>query len=541
LKLEAEMAYRELFVLEIKEVLRLWSRGRGFRTVAKRTSVDRKTVRRYVETAEALGLSRDEDSRPLDDDLIAEVAAAVRPGAPSDPGQMREHCREHAELIEGWVDQGCRGPKVRKLIGRHTGVVVPLRTLQRFIAEELGRNGRPRDTVRVVDPAACEILEVDFLELGTFPERGTGRTRKMHALLCTAGYSRHQFVWPCLSQTQQDVIEALEAAWRFFGGVFPLLVFDNLKAVVEVSDPISPKLNPTFVEYVQSRDFEVDPARKRKPRDKAVVERQVQYVRGDYFGGEDFGSVEEARREAVRWCREDAGMRTHGTTRRHPLEVFEQEEQPLLKPAPTEPYDEPCWSEVHAGRDHAVVVNYALYSVPSTIGEVDLRVRSDRATVKLYLGAKLVKVHPRKRPGEASIDPADLPPGKAELATRDGAALQRRAEIFGANVGEYARRLLEGPLPWTRMRQVYRLNGLALRYGELADEACARALELDVVDVMRIQRMLERGLVQRGLLSLRTPQPQLPRKVVPLRFARDPKEYRTRRSTAPQGDPDATA
>jgi hypothetical protein len=47
--------------------------------------------------------------------------------------------------------------------------------------------------------------------------------------------------------------------------------------------------------------------------------------------------------------------------------------------------------------------------------------------------------------------------------------------------------------------------------------------------------------VQRGLLSLRTPQPQPPRKVVPLRFARDPKEYRTRRSTAPQGDPDATA
>ncbi len=535
------MAYRELHVLEVKEVLRLWARGRGYRRVAKRTSLDRKTVRRYVEAAQALGLSRDSDSRLLDDELIAEVVTAVRPGAPSQSGVMRHHCREHAHLIEGWLDEGCRGPKVVKLLGRHTGVVVPLRTLQRFIVEELGRDGRKRDTVRIVDPEACEILEVDFLTLGAIVERGTGRSVALHALLCTAGYSRHQFVWPCLSQNQQDVIEGLEAAWRFFGGIFPLIVFDNLKAVVEVSDPISPKLNPTFVEYAQSRDFEVDPARKRKPRDKAVVERQVQYVRDDYFRGERFGSVEEAGREAVRWCREDAGMRTHGTTRRHPLEVFEQEEQPLLKPAPTEPYDEPCWSDVHAGRDHAVVVDYALYSVPYQLGEVDLRVRSDRATVKLYLGAKLVKVHPRKRPGEANIDPADLPPGKAELATRDGASLQRRAEIFGPSVGEYARRLLEGPLPWTRMRQVYRLLGLALRHGELTDEACERALELDVVDVKRIQRMLERGLVRRGILSPRPPQPQPQRKVVPLRFARDPKEYRTRRSTSPEGNPDATA
>ena len=71
------MAYRELFVIEVKEVLRLWARGRGYRTVARMTSVDRKTVRRYVDAATVLGLTRDEDSRPLDDELLGEVVAAV--------------------------------------------------------------------------------------------------------------------------------------------------------------------------------------------------------------------------------------------------------------------------------------------------------------------------------------------------------------------------------------------------------------------------------------------------------------------------------
>ena len=533
------MAYRELFVVEIKEVLRLWVRGHGYRKVAQRTAVDRKTVRRYVEAAEALGLSREEDSRPLDDDLLADVAAAVHSGRPSVPGEMREHCRFHHELIEDWLDEGCRGPKVVKLLGRHTGVVVPLRTVQRFIAEELGRDGRGGDTVRIVDPPAGTVLEVDFLKLGSFVERGTGRRRDMHALLCTAGYSRHQFVWPCLNQTQQDVIDGLEAAWRFFGGVFPVVVFDNLKAVVEVPDPISPKLNAEFVEYMQARDFEVDAARNRKAKDKARVERQVRYVRDDYFRGERFGSVDEARREAERWCRDDAGMRNHGTTRQHPREVFEQEELSLLRPVPSKPYDAPCWSTVKVGRDHAVVVGYALYSVPYSLGEVEVRVRSDRTTVKLYRGARLVKVHPRKRQGESHIDPADLPPGKAELATRDSESLQRQAEAFGPHVGEYARRLAQGPLPWTKMRQLFRLLGLARRYGgELVDEACERALELDVVDVTLIDRMLKRGLVRRGLLP---PSPPKPRgQVVPLRFARNPKEYRARRPE-PQGEPDAPA
>ena len=535
------MAYRELFVLEIKEVLRLWAHGHGYRKVARMTTVDRKAVRRYIEAAQALGLSQDEGGRPLDDDLLVDVVDAVRPGAPSSPGLMRAHCRKHRKLIDDWVAEGCKGPKIVKLIGRHTGVVVPLRTLQRFLTEEI-EGPRRGGSVRIVDPPAGQCLEVDFLQLGFFEERSTGKRLKMHALLCTAGYSRHQFVWPCLDQTQEDVIAGLEAAWRFFGGVFEVLIPDNLKAIVLVADPVSPKLNAAFVEYAQSRDFEIDPARSRKPKDKARVERQVSFVRNDYFGGERFGSVEEARIEAERWCREDAGMRTHGTTRRHPLEVFEQEELPLLKPAPSEPYDAPRWVTISVKRDHAIVVDHALYSVPYVIEDTELRVRIDLATVKLYHGNKLVKLHPRKRQGEANIDPVDLPPGKAELATRDGATLQRRAEAFGPHAGEYARRLLDGPLPWSRMRHVYRLLGLGKRYGgELLDEACARALELDVVEVIRIDRMLSRGLVRRGLLSAPPSRPApRPGNVVALRFARDPREWRA--VQPPEGEePDAPA
>ena len=42
------MAFREVAVVEIREVLRAWLSGSGLRKVAEQAGVDRKTARRYV-------------------------------------------------------------------------------------------------------------------------------------------------------------------------------------------------------------------------------------------------------------------------------------------------------------------------------------------------------------------------------------------------------------------------------------------------------------------------------------------------------------
>ena len=45
-----------------------------------------------------------------------------------------------------------------------------------------------------------------------------GRRRKVYALIFTAVYSRHMFVWLSYSQTPAAVIAGCQAAWEFFGG-----------------------------------------------------------------------------------------------------------------------------------------------------------------------------------------------------------------------------------------------------------------------------------------------------------------------------------
>jgi hypothetical protein len=81
------MAFREVAVTEIREVLRAWLAGAGLRRVAEQAGVDRKTARRYVEAAVAAGLARDGGNGQLTGELLGQVAHAVRPVRPGGHGQ----------------------------------------------------------------------------------------------------------------------------------------------------------------------------------------------------------------------------------------------------------------------------------------------------------------------------------------------------------------------------------------------------------------------------------------------------------------------
>lgn len=370
-------------------------------------------------------------------------------------------------------------------------------------------------------------LQIDFGHLGYLTGED-GRRRKVHALIFTACYSRHMFVWLTYSQTLVAVIAGCEAAWAFFQGVFKVLVPDNMKAIVTDPDPVNPRLSQGWLDYAQHVGFGTDPARVRSPKDKPKVERAVQYVRGNFWAGETFTSLAEAQERATVWCAERAGMRIHGTLQARPAEVFDEHEAGVLLPVPPA-YDVPVFKTVKVHRDYHVEVARALYSVPGAYLGHQLDVRADGELVKLYHRGRLVKTHPRQPAGGRSTDRQDLPEEKSGYALRDLNRLISTCAGHGHNIGTYAERLLDDPLPWTRMRTVYRLLGLVRRYGnDPVEAACTRALDLDVVSVTKIASMLER--------ATEDTLPLLPTGTVPSgRFARQPAEFATGR-TSPASD-----
>ena len=135
-----------------------------------------------------------------------------------------------------------------------------------------------------------------------------------------------------------------------------MVIPDNMSGIVERADPLNPRFNQAFMEYAQSRGFVTDPARVRTPTDKPRVERNVAFVQSSFFAGEEFVDLADAQRRATEWCATIAGLRTHGTIQARPAEVFRVEEQPRLRPAPTEPYDVPIYTTAKVHRDHHIEV-----------------------------------------------------------------------------------------------------------------------------------------------------------------------------------------
>jgi transposase len=526
------MSFQELSMIDVKEMIRRWSAGQSIRKIARDAGRDRGTVKRYITAAQGLGMP---PGHVFADDEIHEIAQRVQARPVRDTSAEWKQVAQHRERIADWLGRKrpLRLTKIHTLLVREHGLEASYDTLRRYATQELDWH-RKTPTVRLDDPPAGQEAQVDFGKMGLIIDPDSEGRRMLWALVITLSFSRYQFVWPSFSQSTEAVCEGLDHAWWFFGAMPKTIVPDNTRAMIKDPDALNPTLVAAFLDYAQARGLFVDPARVRSPRDKARVENQVPYVRESWFDGETFAGLDDARRSAEDWSSEIAGQRIHGTTRQVPREAFESNEKAAMLPAPSEPFDVPMWVEkakVHP--DHHIQIARALYSVPTLYRYKSVRARADKKLVKIYFGTELIKVHERQPPGGRSTDVNDYPTGKAVYALRSVDALVDKAKDKGVHVGIFAERLLDGPLPWTRMRQAYALLRLCDKYGDGRVEAvCQSALAFDVVDVRRVSRMLKSSTKpatpgEEGRDNL--VQLQLPR------FARPEEHFETRRDSQKKG------
>ena len=501
------MAYKEVSRLDVMEVIRRWQQGNSQRHIAAGTGLSRDTIRKYLAAAVESGVQR-EGPNPTAEQL-SRLVVLSRTGP-------RQTVAPAEELLESWGDQiyqwitvdRLQVTRIQELLAQR-GCDVSYTSLRRFLQR---RNWRRRSlrTVRMEQSAPGEVAELDFGRLGYIQDQETGRRRAVWALLVVLAYSRHSFLWPIYSQKLEEVIAGLEAAWAFFGGIPKYLVIDNFPAAVAGADALHPRLTRGFLEYSQHRGFITDPARVRHPRDKPMVERSVQYARERFFKGGDFKDLAHLRTEAARWCRDVAGLRIHGTTRRQPLQVFLDEERHALLPWDGEPYEVTHWRSAKVHPDYHVACQYALYSVPSTLCPPGQQVEIGLGLklVRIYHRGQLVKVHPRQPRGGRATDTADYPAELSAYTLRAPDGIKRSAAEQGPAVAEFADRLFDGPLPWSRIRQGHKLLRLGQRYTpERLDAACRRALEVDLIDVGRLERILLQALEKQETPEHPTPLP----------------------------------
>lgn len=489
------MSYREVAMWEIKSILERAGRGESKSAVERATGHTRKTVGGYVATARSLGWSPGE---PVTEELAGEVYRRHRPRRERAPGESQALLLQQQELIREWLQPGgneragLQLSKVHQKL-RRQGVVVPYSSLHRFAVKHCGFKEYQRNTVRLDDCAPGRYAQVDFGRLGMVMTE-SGR-KLLWALIVVLAFSRHQYVHVTHSQKLPDLLEGLEDAWEFFGGVPSLLIIDNLTPAVRKADRYDPVFQRTFEEYASYRGFVIDAARSKDPTGKPVVERAVPYVRENFFRGESWLNRDHVQREVLRWCVSTAGGRLHGTTRQRPLTVFENSEKASLKPLTRARFDPPTWGEYKVHPDHHVSVGKALYSVATQHIGKRVWVRSDRRLVRIYRDGQLIKTHARQAPGGRATDHNDYPKEKSAYSMRDPQRLIDQAQQHGVELGLFMSNLLAGPTPWAKLRQAQKLLRLGDKYGWYRVEgACARANAFELANVKRVENILLQDL-----------------------------------------------
>ncbi|MCX6344886.1 MAG: IS21 family transposase [Armatimonadetes bacterium] len=459
--------------------------GQSERAIGRDLGYARDTVRRYAKWAKKSGYMDSGSSLPELENLQVELPPPVRK---SNISTVEPYC----DVVKTLLEQGVEMITIHKRLVRNHGYTGSYTSVRRFVSHLLPDDNSA--VVRIETPPGQEA-QVDFGGAGKMRDPKTGKFRQAYCFVMTLSFSRHQYVEFVFDQKIKTWIGCHRRAFESFGGVPKEVVVDNLKAAVIKASLDDPILCEPYRKMAHHYGILIHPCRVRTPEHKGKVENGVHYVQRNCLAGQEFMDIDDANREALRWVSEDAGLRTHGTTREQPLQRFYGTEQAALLPLPVEHFElfEVRQAKVH--RDCHVEINAAYYSAPFKYVGEKLEVYVFERVVQIYDGLNLVVTHERAtRKGQRITRIEHYPPEKSIYLTRPREYCRQRAYSVGPRCGEVVSALLENR-PLDNLRSVQGIIGLAEKYGEKRMEnACARALHYGDPRYKRIKDILKSGM-----------------------------------------------
>ena len=174
---------------------------------------------------------------------------------------------------------------------------------------------------------------MDFGYAGLVPV-SEGKQMKVWFFVMTLSYSRLAYYGAAIDQSATTFMTLHQEAFTFFGGVPRTVKVDNLKAAIIKNTRYDLEFTREFLSFSQHYNFVIKPCSPFEPNQKGKVENGVGYVKKNFLAGRTFTSLADLRSQLRDWMINTANVRTHGTTKLVPKEVFTSEEQPYLQPLP---------------------------------------------------------------------------------------------------------------------------------------------------------------------------------------------------------------
>ncbi len=258
-------------------------------------------------------------------------------------------------------------------------------------------------------------------------------------------------------------------------------------------DLYDPKLNRSYAELAAHYGTLIDPARRRKPRDKARIERPMPYIRDSLWRGREFTSLREMQAAALAWCTGVAGRRScRSLDGAAPASVFAAVEAEALQPLPTKAFALASWSKALVGPDIHAKVGKTIYSVPWRLIGQRLDARETATMVQFFHNGHLVATHGRKPKGKQT-DFGHYPPEKIAFRMRTPTWCRTRAAEIGPACTEVIAGLLEVDALF-RLRAAQGVLGQADKHTPARLEAaCRKAIAVGDPSYRTVKGILAAG------------------------------------------------
>lgn len=305
-------------------------------------------------------------------------------------------------IIDGWLKNDQEQPKKQ----RHTS----RRVFNRLVAEHgfFGGESTIRRYVRraKIDlglDASCQVFipcepdagreaEVDW---GTATAVIAGEPVRLKFFCMRSKFSGKHFVrfYPC--ERQQPFFDAHIRAFEFFGGIFPVLIYDNLTtAVRKVMQGRTRIEQESFRKFKAYHSFEARFCNPASGHEKGGVEGLVGFARRNYMVPVPEAESLEALNEAILKQCLAYGSHTMAGRDQSVDARYEHEKGSLLS-LPDVAYSNTHAHEGRGDKYGTVIVDKNRYSIPWRHVGQKLKILLHVDQVEIFAGSKLIAAHER--------------------------------------------------------------------------------------------------------------------------------------------------
>lgn len=442
----------------------LLSHGKSIREIASELGMCRKTVSR-IQKSLARGLE--------------EPLPQVRP----------KRLDDYLEDIREYRDKGLSAILIHQRLRDRHGLNVSYPSVARSI-ERL----KKQEVYVPLHSDPGEEGQVDFGYLGIF--RRNGRPVKVWVFSMVLSHSRYSFYKLVTSQRVDEFLDCHIKAFEYFGGVPRTVKLDNLKSGVTTPDLYEPELQRQYSAFLSYYGCAGIACRPRRPQDKGKVESSIKYVKNNFLKGFEGNSYHDLLCGLKVWNEEICNKRVHGTTRRVPLAMFQQNEKPALLDLPLLRYEILDVGSRKVTRLAHVSYRHNYYSVPSTYAGKTVRLESNGTCLKIFDGSVQIAVHQVSGQIGMYVSRQEHRPEYKKNVSREEYQYQM------AGIGPYTARFFEHlmvavPTHWGPMtRGILKLRKRFT--DQQIDLSCKRAIYFGAFSYQQVKRICENELYQQN-------------------------------------------